>query len=65
MAMRMVAVSYNAPYRPHSADVDVDGMPGELVVLFFTQKFRWSRRGSKEVSARPAWHVMLRSKARR
>jgi hypothetical protein len=55
MAMRMVAVSYNAAYGPHSADVDVDGMPGELVVLFLAQKFCCSRCGSKAVSARPTW----------
>ena len=53
MAMRMVAIYYNAPYCPHSADVD--GMPGELAVLFLAQKFRCSRCGSKTVSARPAW----------
>jgi hypothetical protein len=55
--VRMVAVSCNAPYCHHSADVAVDGMPDEMAVLFLARKFRCSRCGSKLVSARPAWHT--------
>jgi hypothetical protein len=58
--VRMVAVYCNAPYCHHSADVDVDGMPDELAMLFLARKFRCSRCGSKQVSARPAWHTSLR-----
>ena len=58
--VRMVAVSCNALYCHHSADVDVDGMPDELAVLFLARRFRCSRCGSKQVSARPAWHTTLR-----
>ena len=58
--VRIVAVHCNAPYCHHSADVDVDGMPDEMAVLFLARRFRCSRCGSKQVSARPAWHTTLR-----
>jgi hypothetical protein len=58
--MRMVMIYCNAQGWHHSADVDVDGMPDELAVLFLTRKYRGSRCGSKHVAARPTWHTTLR-----
>jgi hypothetical protein len=58
--VRVLAVSCNAHDCHHSADVNVDGMRDEVVVLFIARRFRCSRCGSKAVSARPAWHTTLR-----
>lgn len=57
--VRMLAVSCHAHDCHHAADVNVDGMPDELVVLFIARRFRCSCCGSKHVSARPAWDTTL------
>jgi hypothetical protein len=63
--VRMLAVSCHAPDCLHAADVNVDGMADEVVVLFIARRFRCSRCGSKHVSARPAWHTTLHKKTGR
>jgi DNA-directed RNA polymerase subunit RPC12/RpoP len=41
----------------HKADVNVDAVPGTIVVPEARRRLRCSQCGSKRIDARPAWHT--------